>query len=256
MTKLIRITMILVVLSFFGSSCSTQKDVVYFQDIDSTVLETADSIFQFPIVQINDILGVELSALDEASIRPFKRSSSASGDGAASINEPDEYLVHADGTIQFPIIGNIHVAGLGLQELRNILIDSLSEYIINPSVEIRIINTKITVLGSVNNPGTYTIPEETITLLQAIGLAGDFSITGRRHNVLLIRQINGIRTVKRLDFTQSDWLNSSAYYVRQNDVIYVEPNFSEVKQAGIVGDVSELLRALTVISTTAFLFRR
>jgi polysaccharide export outer membrane protein len=150
----------------------------------------------------------------------------------------------------------MEVAGLSLMEVTELLADSLKNYIHDPKVEVRILNTKFTVLGSVNSPGTYTIPEETITILQAIGMAGDFSITGNRANVLLIRQINGNRSVIRLDFTKSDWLNSTAYYIRQNDVLYVEPNYSEVKQAGIIGDVSELLRVLTVITTTTLLFTR
>jgi polysaccharide export outer membrane protein len=111
----------------------------------------------------------------------------------------------------------MEVAGLSLMEVTELLADSLKNYIHDPKVEVRILNTKFTVLGSVNSPGTYTIPEETITILQAIGMAGDFSITGNRANVLLIRQINGNRSVIRLDFTKSDWLNSTAYYIRQND---------------------------------------
>ena len=249
MIKLLRTILIVGAFSILHS-CSSPKDVIYFQDIDQTVLDQADSIFQFPIIQINDIIGIEVSALNPVTVAPFRRVNT----DAIQAEGPDEYLVHADGTIQFPVLGKLQVSGLRLTQLRDLLTDSISKYVANPIVDVRILNTKFTVLGSVNNPGTYTIPEETITLLQAIGLAGDFSITGNRHNVLLIRQVNGNRSVTRIDFTQSDWLNSAFYYIRQNDVLYVEPNYSEIKEAGIIGDISELLRALTVITTTTLLF--
>ncbi len=239
----------LIILLF--TSCASKKDIVYFQDIDQTTLDEIDSIYAHPVVEINDILSVNISALDDNSVVPFRFSNSD-----ASIAGSSGYLVNADGNIQFPILGSIKVKGKTIEEVQQLLQDSLKTYITDPIVQVKIINYKITVLGAVNNPGTYKIDEESISLPQAIGLAGDFNINGKRDNVLLIRQINGVRTSIRVDFTSSDWLNSPYYYLKQNDIIYVEPNFAEVKSAGAIGDFTELLRVVTVATTTIILLTR
>ena len=235
------------------SNCASKKEVVYFQDIDHTTLELADSIFKFPTLQVNDVLQVQISALDQESVTPFRLNPFQQQQGN---NQGDIYVVQADGTIHMPILGKIHAAGLTVDQLRNDLTDSISTYLINPVISVRINNTKFTILGAVNSPGTFSPEEETITLLQAIGMAGDFRIDGKRTNVLLIRQINGERSVHRIDFTSSTWLNSEFYYIRQNDVLYVEPNYATVKTAGIVKTYGEMISLITTITTYIILLTR
>lgn len=228
-----------------AASCTTRKDVVYFQDIDAVALHQIDSVFTSPVIQSNDILDIQISALDKASVSPFVFVSNS--------EQSLGYLVNSEGTIQFPVLGTLQVKGMKTQDLASVLQDSLSNYIVDPVIQVRIINFKVTVLGAVNQPGTYQIEEESITLLQAIGLAGDIEINGKINNVLIIREVDGVRSTIRVDFTTSDWLNNPAYFVRQNDVIYVEPNFARVKSAGLISDVNDLLRFITTLIPTVIL---
>ena len=222
------------------------------QDIDEANLAVIDSIFSHPLIQMNDILSIQLSALDQTSIRPFVGPVSITEGESSSIG----YLVKPDGTINFPVLGTIEVAGKTSVQVQETLQDSLSQYIVNPIVQVTISNFKFTILGGVSNPGTYQIDEESINIVQAIGMAGDFDISGKRKNVLLIRQENGVRNTYRFDFTKSDWLNSPYYFLKQNDIIYIEPNFAQVKQAGMVSNLTELLRVTTVAISTYLLFTR
>lgn len=236
---------------FLFASCASKKGVVYFQDIDGSTLEKVDSVYANPVIQVNDIIRIRLSALDDNSLNPFRFSSSDEATSGAL-----GYTVRPNGTIRFPIFGDLKVDGITVEALQNTLQDSLSIYVNDPIVQAKIMNFKFTVLGSVNNPGTYTIEDESINLLQALGLAGDVSITGKRENILIVRQVNGERTTARLDLTKSGWLNSEFYYIKQNDVLYVEPNFAEVKTAGFISSFTELLRVVTVATTTYLLFTR
>lgn len=241
------------------SSCATKKGVVYFQDIEETTLNKIDSVYQHPVIQKNDILEIKLSALDDQSLAPFKFSGSSisTTPGATSAGgNTSSYTVNTDGEIQFPVIGKLRMKGLSIEEAQLLIQDSLSKYVSDPIVQINITNFKFTVLGSANNPGTYQLNEESLNMLQAIGFAGDFNLNGKRNNVLIFREQNGERISARIDFTQSDWMNSEFYYVKQNDVIYIEPNYAEVKSAGMVGSFTELLRVITVATTTYLLFTR
>ncbi|MFY0643037.1 MAG: polysaccharide biosynthesis/export family protein [Bacteroidia bacterium] len=244
------ILIVLILLGFTG--CSLKKDVVYVQNIDDTNLATIDSIFNHPLIEVNDILSIQISALDQNSVTPFR--------GPISVTEGNAtargYLVKADGSINFPVLGKLIVAGMSSIDLQLVLEDSLRNYIVNPVVLVGISNFKFTVLGGVSNPGTYSINEESINILQAIGMAGDIDIFGKRQNVLVIRQENGVRSTFRFDFTQSDWLNSPYYFIKQNDIIYIEPNFAKIKSAGMVSNLTELLRVVTVSISTYLLFTR
>jgi polysaccharide export outer membrane protein len=137
---------------------------------------------------------------------------------------PPGYLVNSDGNIQFPIIGDIQLAGMTRTQAIEKLKEELSSYIVNPTISIRILNFRVTVLGDVRNPGTFTIPNERITVLEALGIAGDLLITGERENVLVVRDDDGKKREYRIDLTSESLFSSPVYYLQQNDVIYVEPN--------------------------------
>ncbi len=229
-----------VILAVVSIGCSSKKKVVYFQDIDKNTMSAIDSVITQPQIDVNDILEINISAMDVQSLEPFIVKSSKAESGQV-------FLVNREGNIQFPVLGTIFVKNKSVPELQELISDSLTNYIVNPVVQIRITNFKITVLGAVNSPGTYQIAEEGMTMLQAVGLSGDFAIFGKRDNVLLIRQENGLRTNYRIDFTKTDWFNTELYYLKQNDVLYVEPNFAQVKSAGLIKDINELLR---IIATT------
>ena len=169
---------------------------------------------------------------------------------------PPGYLIDADGNIDFPIIGKLKVSGLTRTAAVDLIKENLKPYLVNPTVLIRILNYKVTVLGEVKNPGTFTIPNERVTLLEAIGIAGDLQITGRRKNVLVIRENDGKKTEYKVDLTSKDLFNSPVYYLTQNDVVYVEPNRARINSsvinpanAGIViSAVSLIISVIVLIS--------
>lgn len=249
------LVLLLIILSM--ASCATKKDVLYFQDIDDREFEVLDSLATTTVVEPEDILRIRLTALDGKSIIPFEFEKPGLEVNRPSRNietmQLDGYLVDKDGNINFPVIGRIGVAGKTAQEVEEHLYEKIGEYVKDPTVSVRIINSKVTVIGDVRKPGTFTLSEERLTLPQAIGLAGDLNIKGERHSVLVIRNNGAKRTVKRIDLTKSDWMNSDYYYLKQNDIVYVEPNTASVKTAGIVGSPSVVLSAVSVMLSIAVL---
>ena len=134
------------------------------------------------------------------------------------------YLVDANGFIDFPILGRLKVSGMARSQVVQLLQDKISAYIKNPIINLRIMNFKISVQGEVTLPGTYTISSERVTLIEALSMAKDLTIYGKRDNILIIREIDGVKTYNRVDITKADFMNSPFYYLAQNDVVYVEPN--------------------------------
>jgi polysaccharide export outer membrane protein len=156
------------------------------------------------------------------------------------------YLINSDGFIDFPIIGKIKLSGLTRQEAIDTLKVRLNSFIQDPVIIIRMLNYKVTVLGEVQNPGTFTIPNERITLLEAIGIAGDLEITAKRNNILVLREVDGKLTETRIDLTKKDVFNSSVYYLQQNDVIYIEPN--RVKMNSALYNTANVSTGISIIS--------
>ena len=128
-------------------------------------------------------------------------------------------------------------------------------HLLKPFVNIRLINAKVTLLGEVNKPGTYTFLEQIITIPQALGYAGDLTINGKRTDILLIRETAGNRIMKHIDLTATDWMNDATYYVKPNDVLVVRPNFAKVKSSGIIGNLTSLLSVVSIIITATFLIK-
>lgn len=253
MKKLIVLALILLTVG-----CASKKDVLYFQDIDDLNFELLDQLTTTTLVEPDDILRVRLTALDAESLIPFQFEKPGLVQQRTTFNnlemlQLNGYLVDKDGAINFPELGRIHVSGLSVKQVEEKIYKELSQYIKDPTVSVRIINSKITVIGDVKKPGTFTLSEEKITLPQAIGLAGDLSIKGDRHNVLIIRNNGGKRISKRIDLTESDWMNSDFYYLKQNDIVYVEPNTASVKTAGLVGSPNVVLSAVSVLLSIAVL---
>ena len=168
------------------------------------------------------------------------------------------YLVSQEGSIIFPILGSIKVSGKSTDEVQKDLANMLNSkgYLKDPVVSVRIINSKVTILGEVTKPGTYSFDEQNISLNQAIGYAGDLTINGIRKDVLLIREVNGTRTYTHLDLTSTDWFNSPYYYVKQNDVIIVNPNGAKVMTSGYLRDIGAALGTLTFLLTVYILLKK
>jgi polysaccharide export outer membrane protein len=167
------------------------------------------------------------------------------------------YLVDAQGTIDFPVLGKLKVSGLTRSETLKMLQDKIAVYIKNPIVNLRVMNFKISVQGEVNLPGSYPVASERITLIEALTMAKDLTIYGKRNNILVIREIDGVKSYNRVDITKADFINSPFYYLAQNDVVYVEPNKNKINGAaigpntGVIISISSLLITLiTLIITT------
>jgi len=237
------------------TSCATKKEIVYFQDADNLAERKNSQTFE-PIIESNDILYVSISSMNEAVLMPFKRSTGMEGNVSNSNAGLQGYLVNVDGDIRFPVIGNVRVAGKTRGQVEADLKSELSEFITDVVVDVRIMNFKITVIGEVNNPGVYTIADERVTLPQALGLAGDLSEDGKRENILVIREIDGQQQVSRIDLTKTAFFSSPYYFLKQNDVVYVEPSTKGVKKSGFLPDIPALLSLMTVVLSTIILLTR
>lgn len=211
---------------FFLSSCVSSKKVVYFNNMSDTTaggLQQAQQDFETPI-QRNDMLSIAVGGSNPEDLITLN-SGSGVLQGAYSSNTANTigYLVEADGKIQFPFLGRVQAAGLSRLQLQNNLTQLLSDYTKNPVVNIKFMNYNVSVLGEVTRPGRYNMDNERTTILQALSLAGDLTLLGKRENVLVIREVNGQREFGRVNLLSKDIFKSPYFYLRTNDVVYVEP---------------------------------
>lgn len=232
------------------SSCISHKELLNFQEGESWE-SVAKSLPVQPvlIIQPDDILNVTVQSFDMVAAAPYNLMalSAASQGSAANINTPGGFLVDPLGNIDFPVLGQIKVGGLNLTEAKEKIQKMVAQQLVDPVVNIRFMNFRITVLGEVNSPATYTIPDQKINLLEALGLAGDLSTYGRRDNILIIREVNGKREFGRVNLKDRSFFNSPYFYLAQNDVIYVEP--LKEKTNTLADKSSKLVPWLTVVIT-------
>jgi len=240
-------------LSIFLASCSSIKNIKYFSNLpDSTKKVKLDNLtFVEPTIQPDDILSINIQVVDPKSseiISMGNLQSSAVGNtttGSTGSQTVSGYLVDGNGFIEFPVIGKLKVVGLTTEQARELIRTNASEYYKKPSVNVRFANFKITILGEVSKPGTYVVSNEKVNILDALGLAGDLTIYGKRENVTLIRRYdNGTRELYHLDLTNSQILNSPYYYLRQNDYIIVEPSKSKIVASDAIQN-----RNISIITT-------
>jgi polysaccharide export outer membrane protein len=244
------------------SSCGSRKDLVYFQDepVTNQNLSQLDNNSEIQY-KPNDILTIDVSAENIASIAAFNLPAVAYNTAGGALNQPtmlrQTYLIDVQGNIEFPVIGTIKMGGLSRQEATSMLKEKIGIYVKEFIVNIRLINFTITVLGEVNRPGAYTVQGERISLTQALGLAGDLTIYGKRNNVFLVREIDGKKKYAKYDLTSINVVNSPVYYLSQNDLIYVEPNSARIKTSTYNPNTGLLISAVSTLATIAaiFLFR-
>ncbi len=249
-----------------AQSKKRRDDITYFQNL--TAADSARRISNgaagpaaiAPYVyrlQPGDVLGIAISSLNaeaDQAFNPFARSGSMLTSGPSSNQEnnslPIGYRVDELGRINFPRLGLIPVANRTLSELETMLRDTVRPYLREPFVSARLLNFKLSVLGEVNRPSVYTVQNERITLTEALSMAGDLTVFGKRDNVLVIREIAGERTFIRVDLRQRNTFTSAAYYLKPNDVIYVEPKKSKKLQASTtLPYVSVGVGVLTLLTT-------
>mgnify|MGYP003290890316 CR=1 FL=1 len=212
-------------------SCVTRKQLAYFQPITS---ESADAINEKmkpqpdPRVKINDALVITVSALDPEAVLPYNLPyvsyATPTSENMPTTQTYQYYTVDADGEIAFPVLGKLRVVGLSQSEVIEMIQEKLKGQLVDPIVSMRFLNAKLTVLGEVKNPGTYLLNNGGMTLLEALGAAGDLTQYGNRSNVLVTRENNGKLEFARLNLCSDEVFASPYFYLQQNDVVYVEPN--------------------------------
>lgn len=246
------------VLIAISVSCASKKDINYFQVTDSELefLTDIENTFNFLDIQPGDILDIQIKALNPESVLVFQRQSSLNVQKGQGQNRAIEgYLVGKEGSINLPIVGSIDTSNHNTQSFAKEIQKALSPYVNNPTVNIRILNFRVSVLGEVNSPGTFTVLEERLSLPQVLGLAGDLTINGDR-NILLIRNENGKNIHHNIDLTSAEFMQSPFYYLKQNDIVYVRPNEARVKSSGLVGNVGTLGSILSLAISIVLLITR
>lgn len=252
---------LLLFLALFLFSCASRKDIAYYQDIDIVSFKEKTNSYEIKI-QPDDLLMIIVSADDPEIAAPFNLKSyttvNPTKQDVAGSQTTQLYLVDTNGCIDFPVLGRLKVSGMARSQLVQLFQDKISAYIKNPIINLRIMNFKISVQGEVTLPGTYTINSERVTLIEALSMAKDLTIYGKRDNILIIREIDGVKTYNRVDITKANFMNSPFYYLAQNDVVYVEPNKNKVNgsavgpNTGVIISITSLLITLiTLIVTTS-----
>lgn len=229
----------------FMTSCVNTKKVVYFNNIQDTILKNPTVNIE-SVIQRGDLLNITVSSLNPEASLIFNTpnvlaATSASTSGSMNVtglsggvsSGPTQligYLVSQDGSIKFPVLGPIPVAGFTKKQLEGQIAQTLTDkkLLVDPIVNVRYLNFRVTVLGEVARPTTINVVNERISILEALGLAGDLTIFAKRNNVLLIREEDSDKVIRRLDLNSEKLLSSPFYYLKTNDIVYVEPNNTKI----------------------------
>ena len=229
-------------------SCVSKKEILYMQDLDS--YSPIEISYNDNTFQVDDILNINVTALIPETVFPFNKNlNDLQQSSTLDMLRLEGYLVSQNKTINFPVLGTISVAGKTTSALEVDLKERLESggYLIDPTVTVRLLNAKVTILGEVKNPGTFTFTENNMSFLQVLGLAGDLTINGNREDVIIIRNVDGIQTASHINLTSADWLSGNNQNIKPNDVILVNPNESKVKSAGFIGNASVVLAMASII---------
>jgi polysaccharide export outer membrane protein len=237
-------------LSVLLFSCATSKKILYLQDIEGSKHLQALHSYESTIKK-DDKLNIVVSAPNKEVVMPYNLSLGDNA-GASSIIP---YVVDTNGFIDFPVLGHINVEGLTRRELAAMLTGRISADVKDPIVNISFADYRITILGEVRNPGTYTLPGEKTTIFQALGMAGDLTMAGKRKNVLLLREVDGGYEYAELDLRKTDILSSPYYYMSQNDLVYVAPIASRIQSGTASTTVLQIVgSSISLASLVATMF--
>lgn len=230
------------------SSCSTKKDILYIQDLSSK--KNIEVNYVDYLLKPDDILKIDINSENQESLLAFNSiPTTAEMNVSKTALIYNGYIINNDGNIFFPSIGKLYVAGKTIDEVRVEIYDFLTKggFLTNPTIDIKLINAFFTILGEVNSPGKYDFNQNNLNIFEAIGMAGDLTINGRRDNVKLIRENGDKRNVFSYDLTSSNILESENFQIFSGDLIIVSPNSSRIKNAGIIGNSGTLISLLSFI---------
>lgn len=261
--------LIISIISLLIVSCKPQQNFNYMKNIEDTAVKTALQQ-QNNTIQVGDQIVILVTAKDMDVVKPFNQNYSSSQivnqNGTAGGNTPSvgqqiitgpTYLVDANGDIDFPQLGKINTKGQTLVDLQNILRDKISRYVINPSVNVRLLNFKITILGEVSRQGDYIVQNGQATLLNALGMAGDLTMYGERNNILVVRTVDGQISKERIDITDANFFQSPYYNLKQGDVIYVSANQTRQKTSRLDPNAGIYISVASIVVTIlALVFKK
>lgn len=243
-------------LAIMLGSCASNKKILYLQE---TAPIGESSLKYENVLQPDDVLLITVTADEPELANPFNliylnaRSTEArSGNNDVLFS----YLIDQEGNIEFPVLGKIKLVGLTRTQAEDKIRGLLANQIVNPGVSLRVLNFKISVLGEVQNPGLKAVGGDRITLLEALSLAGDLTVYGKRKNILIIRENEGVKTMAEVDITTTDFINSPYYYLAHNDVVYVKPNKTKVNSSVIGPNLTVGLSAISLLVTIIALSTR
>lgn len=256
----------IVLVGLLCASCNSYKNVPYlkgeeaYKEIVVNELNGGDDLFDARI-QPKDLLSISVNTTDPLVAAPFNLTMQTAQNAAqrnSTYQQPAlmQYLVDNDGSVDFPVIGRITLGGMTKNEAENLIREKLKPYLKEvPIVTVRMANYKISVIGEVNRPGTFTISNEKVNVLEALAMAGDMTVYGIRSNVKLIRENNqGERQVIALNLNDENVLHSKYYYLQQNDILYVTPNKTKAKNADISNSTTIWFSVVsTLVSLTTLL---
>tara|TARA_X000001036_G_C20641422_1_gene791258 strand:- start:749 stop:1540 length:792 start_codon:yes stop_codon:yes gene_type:complete len=251
----------LILIAFVLASCSSKNQLRYLGDYDRYSQKNVEHLSVLASkhsfgIQAGDILKIDVSSvIPEAASIYNKSHKTIQNNTSLQAMILNGYRVNDSCEIIYPVLGAIDVKNLSLQELEkkisNLLVNG--EHLKNPTVKVSRLNFKFTVIGEVNSPGTFSGLDENINIFQALGYASDLTINGKRKDVILLREERGMQKIYNVNLTKSDIIKKPYFYIKNNDVIIVEPNFSKVKSAGFIGSpasiasISSLLLSITLL---------
>jgi len=244
----------------FFASCNPQKKISfnYIQNAKDTLNKNVVK-YSEPVIQKNDLLSIQVYSLStkpeisDELYNPVAINGSMANSSSGGNSGGKGYLVDIDGNLRFPRLGIIHAEGLTKGQLTDLITSKITD-LDSPTVIVRFLNYRVTVLGEVGHQGTYIIPYERVTIFEAIGLAGDIPVTGKRDNVRVLREVNGNREIGTIDLTSKDVFESPYYTLQQNDVVLVDVKESKVKQVDQALAVQRITFALSLVTSIALLY--
>lgn len=242
------------------ASCASSKKVAYFQNAVDGVVERSEGLYDAKIIP-KDILTITVSTTNPEAATPFNLTISntlnATGQMYSGSGVLQTYLVDNNGEIEYPVVGNIKVAGLTKNECQELVKSKIKAFLAedeDPIVTVRMSSYRVTIIGEVRSPGVIPVGTEKMSILEALASAGDLTIYGKRDNVMLIREeANGQKTVHRLNLNDANIISSPYYYLQQNDIVYVEPNGVQAKNSAIGSSTTIWFSFVGIVTSVASL---
>ena len=242
------------------ASCASSKKVAYFQNAVDGVVERSEGLYDAKIMP-KDILTITVSTTNPEAATPFNLTISntlnATGQMYSGSGVLQTYLVDNNGEIEYPVVGNIKVAGLTKNECQELVKSKIKAFLAedeDPIVTVRMSSYRVTIIGEVRSPGVIPVGTEKMSILEALASAGDLTIYGKRDNVMLIREeANGQKTVHRLNLNDANIISSPYYYLQQNDIVYVEPNGVQAKHSAIGSSTTIWFSFVGIVTSVASL---